>query len=153
MCGVSLLCVAAAGELGARPRTVVAGDGVRMRVEVPAGYSFRTEAGADGQQLVMLENPVWPILITVADILAESREQDYNFKPLNPDQGSGVYCVFSHPGAKRREELMPDQFLHVVAGIKVIRGAVMYFKIKTNDLESPEYQEALGLFVSGFDGS
>lgn len=174
VCGLVVLCALGGGEASARPRTFVAGDGVRIRIDVPPGYSFRTE-NENGQVIVRLENPVWPIFIAAAiapssavrapteeaqrnllvtqaaEILAQSKEQDYRFIPLNPERGSGVYCLFSAPNASRPEELEPDQFLHVTAGIKTIRGAVMYFRIMCNDVTTPEYQEALALFVNYFD--
>jgi len=172
---VCVIVVLLPGELAARPRTFVAGQSVRMKVEVPAGYSFKSQTGASGMVLVTMENPVWNIGIKVlispeytaateseewqrnlvvsqsADFLAQSKEQDYKFSPLKPAQGSGVYCVFTDPDAARIEELKPGEYMHVVVGAKVIKGAVMYFQIFNNDVKSEEFREVFALFVDGFD--
>jgi hypothetical protein len=175
----ALVFVALAGSLSAqgRERTFVAGQNLRMKVAVPPGYSFRSESGNNGMTLVRMENPVWQIYINVlispdysaekenerwqrdlvvaqsADFLASSKEQDYKFMPLKPLSGSGVFCTFTDPDASRPEELGPDEFMHVVVGAKVIRGAVMYFQIFNNDVRSQEFQEVFDLFVSGFDAA
>lgn len=165
----------AVAELDARPRTFVAGQGVRMKVDVPPGYSFKTETNPEGLTQVVLENPVWRIVVIAiispeytaettteewqrnlvvsnsADYLAQSKEQDYRFRALNPAQGSGVYCVFTDPDVKPVDQLKPEEFNHVVVGTKVIRGGVMLFRILCNDMSTPEYQEAFNLFVTGFD--
>lgn len=172
---VAILLALAAGELSARPRTFVAGQGVRMVAEVPAGYSFKSETNQNGVTLVVMENPVWRIVITVllsseyppeastdewqrnlvvshsADFLAQSKEQDYQFRPLMPVSGSGVYCIFTDPAVKPVEELKPDEYNHVLVGAKVVRGAAMYFRILCNDVTSPEFKEALGVFINAFD--
>ncbi len=174
VCGVSILCALCVGELLARPRTFVAGDRVRFKIDVPPGYSFKTETAPDGQVVVKLENPVWPINIAAviapaslvsagteeaqrnllvqetAEILAQSKEQDYRFVALNPARGTGVYCLFSDPNVRPPETLGPNEYLHILAGIKTIPGAVMYFRIMCNDVTSPEFQEAMGLFVDYF---
>ncbi|MBE2214330.1 MAG: hypothetical protein IAE82_10705 [Opitutaceae bacterium] len=172
---MSVIACLAGGDLSARPRTFVAGQGVRLKTEVPAGYSFATQTNQHGMTLVKLENPVWNISVAViispeysaeaegeewqknivvtqsADFLAQSKEQDYKFFPLKPVNGSGVYCVFTDPEAKRPEDLKPGEYLHVVVGAKVIRGAVMYFQIYNNDVKSAEYREVFDLFINGFD--
>jgi hypothetical protein len=172
---VCLIIAFSAGDLLARPRTFVAGKGVRLKVDVPAGYSFKTESNQAGMTLVRMENPVWNIKVNVlispeydakteseewqrnmvvtqsADFLAQSKEQDYKFLPLKPANGSGVYCVFTDAEAKRPEDLKPGEVMHVVVGAKVIRGAVMYFQIFNNDVKSAEYLEVFDLFISGFD--
>lgn len=172
---VCLFTVFSVGDLIARPRTFAAGQGVRMKVEVPAGYSFKSETNQHGMTLVQMENPVWNIKVNVlispeytaeteteewqrnmvvsqsADFLAQSKEQDYKFAALKPVNGSGVYCIFTDPEAKRVEDLKPGEVMHVVVGAKVIRGAVMYFQIFNNDVKSVEYREVFDLFVNGFD--
>ena len=163
------------GDLAARPRTFVAGQGIRMKADVPPGYSFKSETNQHGVTLVVMENPVWRIVITAlisserppeapteewqrnlvvtysADFLAQSKEQDYKFRPLNPVAGSGVYCIFTDPNVKPVEQLGPDEYNHVLVGAKVVRGAAMYFRIMCNDVTSPEFQEAVNVFVNGFD--
>lgn len=174
-CGVVLALAGGVVDVSARPRTFVAADGVRMKTDVPAGYSFETDTTQDGQLYIRMENPVWPIFVAVvfapeslvpakteeeqrnllvtqaAEILAQSKEQDYHFLPLNPVSGSGVYCVFSEPGSRKPEDLKPNEFLHIVAGVKTVRGVVMYFRIMCNDITTPEYQEIFDLFVNEFD--
>jgi len=172
---VGVLAFVPGGELLAKPRTFVAGQGVRMKVEVPPGYSFKSQTNAQGLTLVEMDNPVWKIQLRVlispeytaeaeteewqkdivvnrsADFLAQSKEQDYKFLPLSPAQGSGVYCVFTDPEAKTVDQLKPDEFMHVVVGAKVIRGAAMYFQIYNNDVKSEEFREVFDLLVNGFD--
>jgi hypothetical protein len=172
LCLITVLSVC---DLAARPRTFVAGQSVRIKVDVPAGYSFKSETNSEGMTRVLMENPVWNIKIAVlispeysaeseseewqrnlvvsqsADYLSQSKEQDYNFLPLKPANGSGVYCVFTDAEAKRVEDLKPGEAMHIVVGTKVIRGAVMYFQILNNDVKSPEYLEVFNLFVSWFD--
>lgn len=172
---VCLFTVLSAGDLIARPRTFVAGQNVRIKVDVPAGYSFKTETNQHGMTLVQMENPVWYIKVNVlispeysaqaeseewqrnivvtqsADFLSQSKEQDYKFLPLKPVNGSGVYCVFTDSEAKRVEDLKPGEVMHVVVGAKVIPGAVLYFQIFSNDVKSQEYLEVFNLFVSWFD--
>lgn len=172
---VSVIACLLGGELSARPRTFVAGQGVRMKVEVPAGYSFKTEARENNGVIVQMENPVWGISVTgviiaeyepkcdteqwqrdfvvsrSADFLAQSKEQDYKFLPLAPTEGTGLYCIFTDPEAKRAEELKPGEYLHAVTGVKVFRGAVILFRIMCNDVRSAEFQEVLAVFVNTFD--
>ena len=172
---IGVLLVLGGTELTARPETFVAGQRVRMKVDVPVGYSFETETNEHGITLVQMENPVWRITLRVyispeysADmateegqrsivasqssfLIAESKEQDYKWQPLNSRRGSGVYCVFTDPAAKKVSELGPDSYMHIVTGAKVIKGASMYFQIYCNDLKSPEYAEILDRLINGFD--
>ena len=172
---IGVLLVLGVVELAARPETFVAGQRVRMKVDVPVGYSFETETNEHGITMVQMENPVWRIALRVyispeysADmtteegqrsivashssfLLAESKEQDYKWQPLNSRRGSGVYCVFTDPAAKKVSELGPDNYMHIVTGAKVIKGASMYFQVYCNDLKSPEYQEIFDRLINGFD--
>lgn len=156
-------------------RVVVAGQNVRIRVAVPPGYSFKTESNEGGMTLVRMENPVWHISVNVlisreysretegeewqrnmvvtqsSAFLAQSKEQDYHFHPLRPRRGSGVYCVFTDAEANSIAQLKPDEYMHVVVGAKVIRGAVMYFQIFNNDVRSEEYLEVFRMIQDSFD--
>lgn len=170
-----LVMITGVGVLEARPRTFVAGQNVRMKVDVPAGYSFKSETTEHGVTVVQMENPVWHINVSVlistkrepeadseewqrnlvvtwsADFLAQSKEQDYKFVALKPTNGSGVYCIFTDPDAARVEDLKPGEFMHVCVGAKAIPGAVMYFRIFSNDVKSEEFREVFDMFVNGFD--
>lgn len=170
-----LLALAGAGVTEAREETFVAGQRVRLKTEVPLGYSFVAEPSGNGVTTVELENPVWRITLRVyisgdlppeakttewqralvvkhsSMLLTQSKENDYRWSDLYPARGSGVYCVFTDAEAKSASELGPDGYMHVVAGAKVIDGAVMYFQIYCNDLTSPEYDEVFALLLNGFD--
>lgn len=141
---------------------------------VPAGYSFRVERDRENNAAVFMENPVWGISITaflisdrehpltttdwqrnelisrVAGAFAQAKEADYNIQPLHPVSGTGVFCVFTDGTYKRVEDLPPGEFLHLTGGVRAWRGCFVYFQIMSNDLTSPEYQEAFGLFETSF---
>ncbi len=172
--GAGLLLLAAP-PLPAGAETLVAGQRVRLHIPVPAGYSYEVNQDEFGVITVEMENPVWPITLRVflapdfppeattaewqrnmvvrnsSQFLSESKQQDYRWETLHPEEGSGVYCVFSDAHARKPSELPPGHFLHVVTGAKVIRGVVMYFQIWCNDRTTPEYQEILNVLLNDFD--
>lgn len=174
--GLALL-LATSSPLAAATETLVAGQRVRMAVRVPIGYSYAVDHNDFGVTSVEMENPVWRITLRVfispevpaeattpewqrdivvrhsSQFLAASKEQDYHWQTLRPEEGSGVYCVFSDAKARKVSELPPDSFLHVVTGAKVIRGAVIYFQIWCNDLTTPEYSEIMDVVLTSFDRS
>lgn len=146
----------------------------RVNILVPAGYSFAVDRDMHKNAAVRMENPVWPIAITafiiaeadpaivteewqrnqvisrIASALPDAKEKDYNFELLRPVSGSGVFCVFTDARYKAVAELPPGEYLHLTGGVKAWRGCYVFFQIMSNDLTSPEYQEAFQLFVSSF---
>ncbi len=175
---LALLVLAATTPASAATETLVAGQRVRMPINVPVGYSYKAERNESGLTEVELENPVWRITLRVyisgdfptkealtetwqrdlvvrfsSGFLSESKQGDYQWQSLRPSEGSGVYCVFSDAAARKVSDLPPDGYLHVVTGAKVIKGAAMYFQIWCNDLTTPEYREIFDLMLHGFDRS
>ncbi len=174
---LGLLGLAVVGSVHAAGRVeeFVAGQRLRMWTEVPIGYSFVAEPSGNGVTTVELENPVWRIALRVyisgdvppeattaewqrvlvvkhsSNLLPQSRESDYVWADLLPDSGSGVFCIFTDAQAKTANQLRDGGYLHVVAGAKVIRGAVMYFTIYCNDVTTPEYDEIFALLLKSFD--
>jgi hypothetical protein len=167
--------VAAALAFAANERTVsIAGH--KLKVSVPAGYSFESTRDEEGGVLVAMENPVWEIsiiarvapepdpkcttsewqeqhLVTImADALSQSKEMDYNFKPFKTKSGAtGTYCIFTDPTLKKGEPHKPNDYVNMTGGLKASRGYVVAFKIMSNDVNSPEYREAFALFTDGFE--
>jgi hypothetical protein len=149
-------------------------DGVRLRIAVPAGYSYETQRNQFGAALVKMENPVWQIavaaivspepdranttrewqenrLITfVADALAIAAEKDYEFQPLYPKSGSGVFLVFTDPRVAKREPLPPGEYAHLVGGVKAWPGTTIVFQILTNSITTPEFEEMMTVFRESF---
>ncbi len=156
-------------------RTVSLPNGGRIRVGVPAGYSFDTERNQFGVTLVKMENPVWQIMVSVlifpeedpantttewqqnrlitfvADALSIAAEKDYNFKPLYPKKGSGTYIVFTDPRVAKGEPLPPEEFANLVGGVKAWPGTTIVFQILTNSLETPEFEEMMRVFTDSFE--
>jgi len=171
-----LLLLLATGDFAVAQteQTVVIPGRHRFSILVPAGYSFRVDRDREDNAAVHMENPVWQISITaflisdrehplttaewqrnelisrVASALSQAKEADYNLRPLHPDSGTGVFCVFTDGTYKRVEDLPPGEFLHLTGGIKAWRGCFVFFQIMSNDLTSLEYQEAFGLFETSF---
>ncbi|WP_221032075.1 hypothetical protein [Actomonas aquatica] len=167
--------VATTAQGQSRTESFTAGQRVKLSTRVPLGYSFEQETDSQGVTLIEMLNPVWRISLRVyisgevpaeasktewqrnlvvqnsSMFLSQSKEQDYRWQALVPEEGSGVYCVFSDARARKVSELPPDGFMHVVTGVKVIRGAVMYFQIWCNDMTVPEYQEIFDLLLYDFD--
>jgi len=146
----------------------------RLSIFVPAGYSFSCERDVDKNADVRMENPIWPIAITafiiadsnpavvteewqrnevisrIASALPDAKEKDYNFQPLHPVSGTGVFCVFTDARYKRVADLPAGEYMHLTGGVKAWRGCYVFFQIMSNDLTSPEYLEAFQLFETSF---
>ncbi|MGH8021116.1 MAG: hypothetical protein ACREIA_23120 [Opitutaceae bacterium] len=166
---------AATATAALHERTVSLPHGSKIRVEVPAGYSFETERNQFGVTLVKMENPVWHIVVSalifpeedpastttewqqnrlitfVADALSIAAEKDYNFKPLYPKKGSGTYIVFTDPRVAKGEPLPPEEFANLVGGVKAWPGTTIVFQILTDSLTSPEFEEMMRVFTDSFE--
>lgn len=169
-----LLLLLFAGAAPAQTQQNVKVGGTKLSILVPPGYSFRVERDAEDNAAVFMENPVWPISITafiiaerdpaitttdwqqnqlisrVASALAQAKEQDYNFQTLHPSSGTGVFCVFTDSTYKKPQDLPLGEFINLPGGVKSWRGCFVYFQIMSNDIKSPEYQEAFQLFEQSF---
>lgn len=174
---VLLLLLLATGEfvVAQTEQSVTIPGRHRFSILVPAGYSFRVERDRMDNAAVFMENPVWGISITaflitdrerpitttewqrnelisrVANALSQAKEPDYNIQPLHPVSGTGVFCIFTDGTYKRVEDLPPGEYLHLTGGIRSWRGCFVFFQIMSNDLTSPEYREAFGLFETSFN--
>lgn len=169
------LSVLAGAPLAAHERIISTPSGLRIRAEVPAGYSYESERRPDGALLFKMKNPVWPIEVTglifsdddpanttktwqqdrlitfVADALSIAAEKDYNFRPLETQKGSGQYVVFTSPGVVQGQPLGPGEVAHFVGLIKTWIGTTIVVRILCNDLESPEFKEIMAAFTHSFE--
>lgn len=171
---LACICVASSAMAAVHERTVSLPHGVRLRVDVPAGYSFETDRNQFGVTMVKMENPVWEIRVSVlifpeedpanttaewqqnrlitfvADALSIAAEKDYNFKPLHPEKGSGTYVIFTDPRVATGEPLPPEEFANLVGGVKAWPGTTIVFQILANSLETPEFEEMMRVFTDSF---
>ncbi len=154
--------------------TVTVPGNHRISILVPPGYSFQVDRDTMNNARVRMEDPVWPIAITalivaasdpaitteqwqrnelisrIAPTLPDAKETDYNIKPLHPASGSGVFCVLTDGRYQRVEDLPVGEYMNVTGGVKAWRGCFVYFAIMSNNVTSPEYQEAFQLFQTSF---
>ena len=158
----------AAGE-----RTLSVGR-ARLSIDLPPGYSYKTERDQEGNARVTIENPVWQISITAivaaesdpkitttewqqnmlisecADALSQSKEGDYKFKPLGTKNGTGTYCIFTDSTLKKGDSIPAGEYINMTAGVKAWPGCLVFFKIMSNDVSSDEYREAFMLMRDSF---
>jgi hypothetical protein len=156
-------------------RTLVLPAGPKFSITVPMGYSYKTDFDQEGNARVLMENPIWQIqiaAIAIADpdpaitssewqknqlisrlaaALPLAKEKDYNFRPLNPRTGTGVYCQFSDAELTKDDKLNPGEFLHLTGGIRSWKGCWVHFQILSNDVSSEEFREVMDLFKSRFE--
>lgn len=159
----------------AESRTVVLASRLKLKVERPMGYSCDVATNEHGMTMIVMENPVWNIVFKVfvtpnipreakseewqqnmvitqsAHFMAESKEGDYHWRPLNPRQGSGLYAQFGDAAAKSPADLQSRHFMYVIVGAKVVKGAGLYFQIFSNEAASAECLEVLNLLVESFE--
>lgn len=168
---LALLAVSAPAQTD---RFVQFPSGPKINLTVPMGYSFEAHNDPDGNVGIKMENPVWGIVIYaivaadpdpavttwawqqsklvghIAQHLSRAQESDYAFKPLTPIKGTGIYCVFSAPGAEQEGPVGPGLATHVTGGIKAWPGRVILFHIFSIGVKSEEYVEAFDLFSWSF---
>jgi hypothetical protein len=168
-------CLCAAVASAQTDKFVQFPGGPKLNFTVPMGYSFEAKNNADGSVGLKMENPVWNIVIHaviavendpeagtrkwqesmlishVAAQFSQAQQTDYEFVPLTPIKGSGIYCVFSALGADRAGgETLPGESTHVTSGIKTWPGRAVLFRIFSNGVTSEEYREAFDLFSWSF---
>lgn len=172
---LTALTAGATCALAVHERLLSLPHGVRLRIDLPMGYSYETERNEMGISLVKMENPVWQIavnalifpeedpanttaewqqnrLITyVADALSIAAEKDYNFRPLYPRRGSGTYVIFTDPRVLSGRPLPPGEYAHLVGGVKAWRGTTIVFQILTNSVKTPEFEEIMRVFTHSFE--
>ena len=150
-------------------------DSHRVTIVVPEGFVFssgRDEQGvlmakvADAKEKIDLqvrfqtdpggrlraEPQQMEFLATVCRQYAEgSVEKGYDFKALEPHQGSGTYCSFTDASLVGRLPVPRGEFLHITQGVKCSSGWVLVFTLLSNDTDSREYHAALKLLKESFE--
>ena len=150
-------------------------DAHRVIISVPEGFVF--SSGRDEQGVLMAkitdarekidlqvrfeadptsrlggEAQQMEFLATVCKQYAEgSVEKGYDFKPLEPHHGSGIYCAFTDASLIGKQPVPRGEFLHITQGVKVSSGWVLVFTVLSNDITSKEYQTALKLVKDSFE--
>jgi hypothetical protein len=139
----------------------------KIALAVPEGFSFKTnsdDAGLTVVQLAAAKDKVTASLVFLPDAdrqFATSRgraekmveefqefvdgsvEKAMQFEELEPKGGAGTYCVFTDAKLVGQTELPPNEFHHLTCGLKSWPGAVVIFRVFSNDTASPEYQAVM----------
>jgi hypothetical protein len=146
----------------------------RVSIAVPQGFMFTSGRDENGTIVAQLADPKQANKLQVQfqpdpssrlgterqqmDFLAEacrqyaegSVEHAFEFKPLEPHSGHGMYCTFTdatlagHPPPK-------GEFLHITTGVKVWPGWVIVFTLLSNDTAAKEYLTLLALVKDSFE--
>ena len=158
----------------ARTETLFLFQNRRVAIAVPEGYVYSSGRDARGIITAKLVDPKQKLELQVsfqpdADgrlateagqmaFLAQvcrpyvdgSVERSYNFKALEPNRGSGTYCVFTDAGLVGKEP-PKGEFVNVTTSVKSSPGLAIIFTLLSNDTASKEYQAALKLLKESFE--
>jgi len=139
----------------------------RIAIAVPDGFTYNSSkdehgvivaALADQKQKISLKISFLPdpsarlgLEETQKSFVAElsqpyaegSVEKSYDFKPLAPRVGSGLYCAFTDASLVGKMPFPPNEFLMITSGVKVWSGCAAIFQLWSNDATSKEYQAAM----------
>lgn len=169
-----LLSASLATADSAREEMLILFQEHHLTIAVPEGYLYSSTRDDQGIITVKLNDPKQKIdlevtffpdarnrvatedgqMSTVAELCqayAEgSVEKGYDFKPLEPQAGSGTYCVFTDASLVKKMPFPPGEFLNVTRGVKSWPGCYLVFTLLSNDTTSKEYQTAMKLLKTSF---
>jgi hypothetical protein len=166
--------LALAPAVSAKEETLILFQDHNLTIDVPEGYLFssgRDERGiisvkiSDPKEKIDLQVSFFPDaknrlateegqMSSVAELCqpyAEgSVEKSYDFKALEPQSGTGTYCVFTDASLVKKMPFPPGEFLNVTCGVKSWPGCYLIFTLLSNDTTSKEYQTAMKLVKASF---
>ena len=166
-----LLAIIAVPSLPAaqREEVVALGEGRRVTVAVPAGFTFAQARDAEGLPHSVLNDTVRGVSLDLAFVpdpegqalrlrgrnermveffqehVAASVEKAMQFEELTPRRGAGTFCVFTDAALVGKAELPPNEYRHLTAGVKAWAGVMVVFRLFSNDTNAEAYLAAMRL--------
>lgn len=161
------LLVAPSARAAQREEVVTLGEGRRVTIAVPAGFTFGQARDAEGLPRVVLNDAARGLSLDLSflpdpegqalrlrgrnermveffeKLVAASVEKAMQFEELAPRRGAGTFCVFTDAALVGKAELPPNEYRHLTAGVKAWAGVMVVFRLFSNDTTSEAYRAAM----------
>ncbi len=162
----SLLLVPSA-RAAQREEVVVLGEGRRVTIAVPAGFTFGQARDAEGLPRAVLNDAARGLSLDLSFLpdpegqalrlrgrnermveffgehVAASVEKAMQFEELAPRRGAGTFCLFTDAALVGKAELPPNEYRHLTAGVKAWAGVMVVFRLFSNDTTSEAYRAVM----------
>lgn len=150
-----------------REEVVLLGEGRRVTIAVPSGFTFEQARDAAGLARAVLADAGRRVSLDLAFLpdpegeamrlrvrnermveffqehVAASVEKAMQFEELAPRRGTGTFCVFTDAALVGRTDLPPNEYRHLTAGVKAWAWVLVVFRLFSNDTSSEPYLAAM----------